>query len=154
MRTILIIGLILPLSPLLTQCSTQTSEDISLNRKQNREYLLENGKRADIITTASGLQYQMLTEGTGTKPTATDFVTVNYSGNLINGQMFDKGEGIGFPLNGVIPGWTEGLQLMNQGAKFRFYIPADLAYGDRGVGRVIPPDSTLIFDVELVSIGR
>jgi FKBP-type peptidyl-prolyl cis-trans isomerase len=95
----------------------------------------------------------VLQEGQGTAPAATDRVTVNYRGSLVTGQEFDSGEGISFPLNGVIPGWTEGLQLMKEGAKYRFFIPAQLAYGDTGAGGVIPPGAALIFDVELVKVG-
>ncbi len=153
-RLLLILGVLAPLSMSLTQCSSQTAVDTELNRKKNLDFLVENRKRPDIQATASGLQYQIIGQGSGNKPEATDFVTVNYTGSLISGQVFDKGDGISFPLNGVIAGWTEGLQLMNPGAKFRFYIPPNLAYGDRGIGHVIPPDSTLVFDVELVKIGR
>lgn len=153
-RLLLILGVLAPLSMSLTQCSSQTAVDTELNRKKNLDFLVENRKRPDIQATASGLQYQIIGQGSGNKPEATDFVTVNYTGSLISGQVFDKGDGISFPLNGVIAGWTEGLQLMNPGAKFRFYIPPNLAYGNRGIGHVIPPDSTLVFDVELVKIGR
>ncbi|MDV3240342.1 MAG: FKBP-type peptidyl-prolyl cis-trans isomerase, partial [Methylocaldum sp.] len=86
-------------------------------------------------------------------PKATDTVTVNYRGSLISGQEFDSGENVSFPLNGVIRGWTEGLQLMKEGAKYRFFIPPELAYGERGAGRVIPPNAALIFDVELVKVN-
>jgi len=153
-RFILILGIMVPLSMNLVQCSPQPAADVELNKQKNLDFLVENSKHADIQVTASGLQYQILAEGNGNRPGATDFVTVNYAGSLISGQVFDKGDGIRFPLNGVIPGWTEGLQLMQQGAKFRFYIPSALAYGNRGAGHVIPPDATLIFDVELVKIDR
>lgn len=110
-----------------------------------------------MITTASGLQYEVLTEGVGPKPTASDTVTVHYKGTLTNGKVFDssydRGEPISFPLNGVIKGWTEGLQLMSVGAKHRLTIPADLGYGAAGAGGVIPPNATLIFDVELLKIN-
>ena len=114
----------------------------------------ENSK---MITTASGLQYEVLTEGVGPKPTASDTVTVHYKGTLTNGKVFDssydRGEPISFPLNGVIKGWTEGLQLMSVGAKHRLTIPANLGYGAAGAGGVIPPNATLIFDVELLKIN-
>lgn len=110
-----------------------------------------------MITTASGLKYEILTEGAGPKPTATDTVTVHYKGSLTNGKVFDssydRGEPISFPLNGVIKGWTEGLQLMAVGAKYRLTIPASLGYGTAGAGNVIPPNSTLIFEVELLKIN-
>ncbi len=124
-------------------------------KKEGADFLLENGKRPEVTTTASGLQYEILTAAEGPKPTATTSVTVHYVGKLLNGDMFDssvdRGEPISFPLNRVIPGWTEGLQLMSTGAKYRFFIPEDLAYGSRGAGGAIPPYSTLIFDVELIS---
>ncbi len=124
-------------------------------KKEGADFLLENGKRPEVTTTTSGLQYEILTAAEGPKPTATTSVTVHYVGKLLNGDMFDssvdRGEPISFPLNRVIPGWTEGLQLMSTGAKYRFFIPEDLAYGSRGAGGAIPPYSTLIFDVELIS---
>lgn len=108
------------------------------------------------ITTASGLKYKVLKEGTGKQPEATDFVLVDYEGRLLDGTVFDssykRGEPISFPLNGVIPGWTEGLQLMKEGAKYEFYIPYNLAYGERGSGP-IPPKSDLIFVVELHQVN-
>jgi hypothetical protein len=135
-------------------CAPQTSADTEHHKQENLAFLVENMKKPDVVTTASGLQYQVLSEGSGAKPTATDTVTVNYRGNLISGQTFDNGQGISFPLNGVIPGWTEGLQLMKEGAKYKFFIPPQLAYGENGIGQVIPPNSTLIFEVELVKVGR
>lgn len=111
---------------------------------------------AEIHTTASGLQYEVLTEGDGAKPKATDSVVVHYRGTFPDGKEFDSSykrmEPISFPLNGVIAGWTEGLQLMPVGSKYRFTIPPDLAYGKRGAGGVIPPNATLIFEVELIDI--
>ena len=120
--------------------------------------MANNANGEGVITTASGLQYQVLQEGTGPHPTASDSVTVHYTGTLLNGTEFDssvsRGQPISFPLQGVIAGWTEGLQLMPVGAKFRFWIPPELAYGTRGAGNgVIPPNATLIFDVELLGIG-
>lgn len=117
-------------------------------------FLAENAKKEGIITTASGLQYEVLTEGTGPSPTATTSVTVHYKGTTLDGNEFDssysRNAPATFPLNRVIAGWTEGLQLMNVGAKYRFFIPSDLAYGKRGAGRDIGPNSTLIFEVELL----
>ncbi len=152
-RFILTLCITLPLLAGATQCSSRSSADAELNKRKNIEFLTENGNRPEVHTTASHLQYQVLAEGAGNTPTATDFVTVNYTGSLISGQVFDRGEAIGFPLNGVIPGWTEGLQLMKEGGKSRFFIPSDLAYGEKGIGP-IPPDSALIFDIELLKIGR
>jgi FKBP-type peptidyl-prolyl cis-trans isomerase len=110
-----------------------------------------------MITTASGLQYEILAEGAGPKPTAIDTVTVHYKGMLTSGKVFDssydRGSPISFPLNGVIKGWTEGLQLMSVGAKYRLTIPANLGYGAAGAGGVIPPNATLIFEVELLKIN-
>jgi FKBP-type peptidyl-prolyl cis-trans isomerase FkpA len=109
-----------------------------------------------VITTASGLQYEVLTEGTGPSPSATDQVSVHYAGTLLDGTEFDssykRGQPATFPLNRVIPGWTEGVQLMNVGAKYKFTIPGDLAYGAAGIPGTIPPNSTLIFEVELLEI--
>lgn len=127
------------------------------NKKAGIEFLAQNGKKTGIVTTSSGLQYEVVTLGTGTKhPSASDTVTVHYKGTTIDGQEFDSsyshGAPISFPLNRVIAGWTEGVQLMTEGAKYRFYIPSELAYGERGAGRAIAPNSTLIFDVELIKI--
>ncbi|MBP5771881.1 MAG: FKBP-type peptidyl-prolyl cis-trans isomerase [Bacteroidaceae bacterium] len=123
---------------------------------EGKVFLEENAKREGVITTKSGLQYIVLTEGTGRNPKATDKVRCHYEGTLINGTVFDssykRGEPADFPLNGVIPGWTEGVQLMKEGAKYRFFIPYLLGYGERGAGSSIPPYSTLIFDVELIKI--
>ena len=119
-------------------------------------FLAENGKRPEVTTTASGLQYEILTEGNDVKPIDADKVTVHYTGTLLDGTVFDssveRGEPASFPLNGVIKGWTEGLQYMGIGAKYKFYIPSDLAYGPRGAGGQIGPNATLIFEVELISI--
>ncbi len=124
------------------------------NKKAGEAFLVENAKKEGVTTTPSGLQYQVLKPGEGLQPTASDSVTVHYKGSFITGGEFDSGENITFPLNGVIPGWTEGLQLMKEGAKYRFFIPSALAYGESGAGRVIPPNSTLIFEVELVKVNR
>ena len=119
-------------------------------------FQLKNGKRPEVTTTASGLQYEILTEGNDVKPVDADKVTVHYTGTLLDGTVFDssveRGEPASFPLNGVIKGWTEGLQYMGIGAKYKFYIPSDLAYGPRGAGGQIGPNATLIFEVELISI--
>ncbi len=123
---------------------------------EGKTFLEQNGKREGVVTTRSGLQYEVLTEGTGRKPKATDSVRCHYEGRLIDGTVFDssyrRGEPADFPLNGVIAGWTEGVQLMAEGAKYRFYIPYLLGYGERGAGSSIPPYSTLIFDVELIKV--
>ena len=118
------------------------------------KFLEDNAQRPEVKTTASGLQYEVLTEGTGPKPTgSTARVTVHYEGRLINGTVFDssykRNQPASFGLNQVISGWTEGVQLMPQGSKYRFFIPSDMGYGSRGAGS-IPPNSTLIFDVELL----
>ena len=122
----------------------------------NDSFLAENAKKAGIITTASGLQYKITKEGTGKQPSASSQVTVHYKGQLLDGKVFDssydRGEPVEFPLNQVIPGWTEGLQLMKEGGKATLYIPAQLAYREQGVPGSIPPSSTLIFDVELLQV--
>ena len=128
------------------------------NAEEGEKFLAENGKRDGVTTTASGLQYEVLKKADGPKPTAADTVTVHYKGTLLNGKEFDssysRNEPTSFPLGGVIPGWTEGLQLMNVGSKFKFFIPSKLAYGERGAGADIGPNSTLVFEVELISIGE
>ncbi len=127
------------------------------NLSEGKKFLEENGKKEGVVTTASGLQYKVLTEGTGKTPKATDKVTVHYRGTLIDGTEFDssygRGEPTSFPLNRVISGWTEGLQLMNIGSKYEFYVPSDLGYGSRGAGAQIGPNATLIFQVELLEIN-
>lgn len=125
------------------------------NAREGREFLKENATREGVATTASGLQYFVIREGEGESPKATDVVKVHYEGKLLSGKVFDssiqRGEPIEFPLNQVIAGWTEGLQLMKPGAKYRFFIPSELAYGARGAGGAIGPNATLIFEVELLS---
>ena len=127
-------------------------------RAEGEQFLAENGKKENVKTTASGLQYVVEKEGTGAQPTAEDEVTVHYTGKLLNGQVFDssvsRGEPASFPLNRVIPGWTEGLQLMKAGGKAVFYIPSALAYGSAGAPPMIGPDADLIFTVELISVGE
>jgi FKBP-type peptidyl-prolyl cis-trans isomerase FklB len=124
--------------------------------EKGQEFLKENGKKPGVKTTASGLQYTVLKEGTGKQPKATDTVEVNYEGKLLDGTVFDssykRGQSISFPLNQVIPGWTEGVALMKEGAKYEFFIPSNLAYGSQGAGGAIGPDETLIFTVELIKV--
>ena len=125
-------------------------------REAGENFLAENAKREGVKVTETGLQYEVLTPALGIKPTPTDTVTCHYEGRLIDGTVFDssyrRGEPASFPLQGVIRGWTEGLQLMSIGSKFRFFIPFDLAYGAQGAGSSIPPYAALIFDVELLGI--
>ena len=129
----------------------------SANVEAGQKFLSENAKRNGVVTTKSGLQYEVLVEGTGVSPKENDKVTVHYHGTLIDGTVFDssvdRGKPATFPVNGVIPGWVEALQLMNQGAKYKLFIPSELAYGERGAGGSIGPNATLIFEVELISIG-
>jgi FKBP-type peptidyl-prolyl cis-trans isomerase FklB len=126
------------------------------NKADGAKFLEENKKKEGVKTTASGLEYKVLKEGTGPQPKATDMVTVNYRGTLIDGTEFDssykRGQPATFPLNGVIKGWTEGLQLMKKGSKYQFVVPSNLAYGERSVGPDIAPNATLIFEVELLDV--
>lgn len=127
-------------------------------REDGERFLAENAKKEGITVLPSGLQYMVLKEGEGKKPKATDKVKCHYEGTLPNGTVFDssyrRGEPAVFPLNGVIAGWTEGVQLMAEGAKYRFFIPYHLAYGERGAGQSIPPYAALVFDVELIEVVR
>lgn len=127
-----------------------------INQKAGEEYLAKNGKRPEVKITESGLQYEVLTEGSGPKPEATDQVEVHYTGKLIDGTVFDssveRGQPATFGVTQVIPGWVEALQLMNAGSKWRLFIPSNLAYGPNGAGGVIGPNQTLIFDVELLRV--
>lgn len=127
-----------------------------VNKAAGEAFLAENGKRAEIKTTSSGLQYEVLNEGNGAKPVATDTVVVHYTGKLIDGTVFDssveRGEPATFGVTQVIPGWVEALQLMSVGSKWRLFIPSNLAYGSNGAGNLIGPNATLIFDVELLNI--
>lgn len=129
----------------------------AVNKKAGEEFLAANAKKDGVKTTASGLQYKVIEEGAGNTPAATDKVKVHYRGTLVDGEEFDssykRGEPAVFPVNGVIKGWTEALQLMKEGSKFQLFIPAELAYGERGAGPVIGPNSTLIFEVELVAVN-
>ena len=124
--------------------------------EKGQAFLAENGKKEGITTTVTGLQYKVHTEGTGKKPKATETVKVHYRGTLLDGTEFDSSyarkEPIEFGLNQVIRGWTEGVQLMTEGSKYEFFIPANLAYGSRGAGSDIGPDETLIFEVELLAV--
>lgn len=127
-------------------------------REAGEKFLAENAEKPGVVVLPSGLQYTVITEGTGAKPKATDRVKCHYEGTLTNGQVFDssyrRGEPAVFPLNGVIAGWTEGVQLMAEGAKYRFFIPYHLVYGERGAGQSIPPYAALVFDVELIEIVK
>jgi FKBP-type peptidyl-prolyl cis-trans isomerase FklB len=126
------------------------------NQKEGEEFLAENKKKEGIQTLPSGMQYKVIKAGSGKKPTLTDTVTTHYRGTLIDGKEFDssyrRGKPATFPVNGVIRGWTEALQLMEEGAKWQLFIPSSLAYGERGAGQMIGPHATLIFEVELISI--
>ena len=126
------------------------------NLKEGQDFLAENKKKAGVTELPSGLQYEIMTEGTGAKPSARNTVTCHYHGTLINGTIFDssvqRGKPASVPLSQVIKGWTEGVQLMPQGSKWRFFIPPSLGYGDWQVGPTIGPNSTLIFEVELIDI--
>lgn len=128
-----------------------------LNEKSGRDFLDRNGKREEVKITPSGLQYEVLEEGTGAQPTAKDTVKVHYTGKLIDGTVFDssveRGEPATFGVTQVIPGWVEALQMMKAGAKWRLFIPSQLAYGPNGAGGVIGPNQTLIFDVELLEVN-
>ena len=125
--------------------------------EEGKKFLAENGKRPTVKTTASGLQYEVMVQGTGVIPKATDKVTTHYHGTLLNGKVFDssvqRGQPIDFPVNGVIAGWTEALQLMPTGSKWKLYIPYNLAYGERGAGADIAPYATLVFEVELLKVN-
>ena len=141
-------------SVLPTLIYTHSMSDIALAKGE--KFLEDNAKKEGVTVTASGLQYKVITPGTGKSPKATDTVEVHYEGTLLDGTVFDSSykrkESIEFPLNRVIAGWTEGVQLMQEGSKYRFYIPSKLAYGPRGAGRDIGPNEALIFDVELIKV--
>ncbi len=137
------------------QAQAETQAQSSL--EEGNAFLENNKARDGVVTTESGLQYEIIRQGNGPKPKETDEVTVHYHGSLVDGTVFDSSyereEPATFPVNGVIQGWVEGLQLMPVGSKYKFYIPSDLAYGERGNGNRIPPNSILIFEVELLEIG-
>ena len=139
---------------LLGACEQQQAEPGW--RESGEQYLRDNATKPGVISLASGLQYKVLTEGDGSSPAATDSVTVHYRGTLTNGKQFDssydRGEPATFPVNRVIPGWTEAMQLMKEGDKWQLTIPSRLGYGSRGAGSDIPADSVLIFDVELLKV--
>ena len=136
--------------------NAQRAEQGKAQKAAGEKYLQENAKKEGVVTTKSGLQYKVLSEGSGKQPTAKDTVMCHYEGFLIDGTVFDssvqRGEPATFPLQQVIAGWTEGLQLMKEGAKYRFFIPYRLGYGEGGAGASIPPFATLIFDVELIQV--
>jgi len=131
---------------------------VEAKKEEGDKFLIENAKRAEVTVTDSGLQYEVLEEGKGEKPTAEQTVTVHYHGTLPNGKVFDssvdRGQPASFPVNGVIGGWVEALQLMNTGSKYRLFIPSELAYGAQGAGGDIGPNQALVFDVELISIDN
>lgn len=135
----------------------QRVEEATMNREEGEAFLAQNAEKEGVMVTDSGLQYRVIEQGEGERPSATDRVTVHYKGTLINGVEFDssysRGEPATFGLNQVIPGWTEGLQLMPVGSKYEFFIPSDLAYGEQGRPGPIGPNATLIFEVELIEIA-
>lgn len=132
------------------------AEKFKETKEKGEAYLAENARKEGVVTLPSGLQYQVIKEGNGRRPKATDNVKCHYEGMLVDGTLFDssiqRGEPATFPLNGVIKGWTEGLQLMQEGAKYRFFIPYHLGYGENGAGTSIPPFAALVFDVELIEV--
>lgn len=142
----------------MEKMQAKQGEEASKNAEASAAFLAENATKDGVVTTESGLQYKVITEGTGAKPGPTDTVEVHYRGTLIDGTEFDssyrRGETVSFPVNGVIAGWTEALQLMHEGAKYELYIPSDLAYGPGGTGGPIGPNQALIFEVELVSVAK
>ena len=150
------------MTPQAAQAYVQTyfmeasARDAKKTKEEGEKFLAENKSKKDVFTTESGLQYQVVTEGTGDKPTATDKVKVHYTGTLLDGTKFDssvdRGEPMEFPVNGVIKGWIEALSMMPVGSKWRLAIPHELAYGERGAGAAIPPFSPLVFEVELLEI--
>jgi len=133
-------------------------QQIKDNKTLGREFMEQNAKNDSVVQTKSGMQYIVVKEGNGAKPGPEDTVTVHYTGKLIDGTVFDssveRGEPATFPLNKVIPGWTEGLQLMSEGSEYRLFIPSELAYGSKGAGDQILPNSTLIFDVQLIKVTK
>lgn len=140
------------------ELQAKATEISAKNKADGQKFMEENAGKQGVKTTASGLQYEVLTKGEGATPTANDKVTVNYRGTLVDGTEFDssykRGEPVSFPVSGVIAGWTEALQLMKEGDKFRLVIPSDLAYGERGAGQLIGPGSTLVFEVELIKVEK
>lgn len=143
---------------MLERQKTEMKAMAAKNLNDGQKFLAENKKNKDVVTLPDGLQYRIIKEGKGDSPKATDIVTTHYRGKLIDGTEFDssynRGEPVKFTVNGVIPGWTEALQLMKPGAKWELFIPAKLAYGEHGVGQIIGPNSTLIFEVELLNVEK
>jgi FKBP-type peptidyl-prolyl cis-trans isomerase FklB len=141
---------------MIAKQSEKMSKLAAVNKKEGEAFLDANKKKDSVITLPSGLQYKVVVEGTGKTPTVNDTVTTHYRGTLIDGTEFDnsykRGEPATFPVNGVVAGWTEALQHMKAGSKWKLYIPSNLAYGDRGAGQLIGPGATLIFDIELISV--
>jgi len=156
MKRAWILSLILTLTMGMQTTMANTMTLAEQNEQAGDTFLATNKKAEGVIALPNGMQYKILTPGTGAKPVLTDTVTVNYEGKLINGHVFDssyqRGQAISFPLNGVIEGWQQGLQLMKTGATWELYIPANLAYGERGAPGAIGPNETLIFKVNLISI--
>jgi FKBP-type peptidyl-prolyl cis-trans isomerase FklB len=148
--------------PLLTEQEIQETmmafqkEMMAKQKERGDAFLAENKKKEGVKTLPSGLQYKVIKAGTGKKPKLNDTVTIHYRGTLIDGTEFDssykRGQPVSFPVSGVLPGWTEALQLMEEGAKWQLFIPSNLAYGERGAGGIIGPNATLIFEIELISI--
>ena len=138
----------------MAQADAAQAAEADKNQKDGEAFLAANSKKDGVKTTASGLQYKVIKSGTGKTPVAADTVSVNYTGTLIDGKVFDSsdGEPVTFPVNRIIPGWTEALQLMKEGDKWQLFIPAKLAYAERGAGQDIGPNSVLIFEVELISV--
>ena len=141
----------------MKEMQAQLEKEIAANAEAGKKFLDENGKKDGVKTTATGLQYNVEKEGKGAKPTKSDSVTVNYEGRLLDGTVFDSSyerkEPVTFNVSDVIPGWVEGLQLMNEGSKYTLYIPSNLAYGETGAPPSIPPNATLTFDVELLKVN-
>lgn len=142
----------------MKEMQAQFEKEIAANAEAGKKFLDENGKKDGVKTTATGLQYKVEKEGKGAKPTKSDSVTVHYEGRLLDGTVFDSSyerkEPVTFKVTDVIPGWVEGLQLMNEGSKYTLYIPSTLAYGETGAPPSIPPNATLTFDVELIKVGE
>ena len=152
----MLVCLLMTAAPLTVGAADNPAEK---NQKEGEAFLAANAKKAGVKTLPSGLQYLVMKEGHGNKPAATDSVTVHYRGTLIDGatefdSSYKRNQPATFPLNQVIKGWTEGVQLMKEGATYKFFIPSQLAYGPRGAGGLIGPNSTLIFEVELISVQK
>ncbi|MFH0764971.1 MAG: FKBP-type peptidyl-prolyl cis-trans isomerase [Calditrichota bacterium] len=141
---------------MMNKMDPDRKDNAGMNKTEGETFLQENKTKEGVITLPSGLQYKVLKEGTGSSPKLEDEVVTHYQGRLINGKVFDssydRGEPISFPVNGVIAGWTEALQLMKEGSKWELFVPSNLAYGSRGAGPDIGPNATLIFEVELIKV--